>query len=124
MKQILVDLSVLSSLLLIGICLRKKVRFLQNLYVPASLIAGFVGLLIGPQILGRISPVYLPVSDTLSSWAGQLVNIVLGLSFLGHKKGTPSVQEQKVSKSLRETVSVQTESFVKRGQLGARECAV
>lgn len=83
MKQILVDLSVLSSLLLIGICLRKKVRFLQNLYIPASLIAGFVGLLIGPQILGRVSPVYLPVSDTLSSWAGQLVNIVLGLSFLG-----------------------------------------
>ena len=59
MKQILTDLSVLSSLLLIGIS-SGKVRFLQNLYIPASLIAGFIGLLIGPQILGRVSPVCPP----------------------------------------------------------------
>lgn len=85
MKQILTDLSVLSTLLLIGIILRKKVKLFQNLYVPASLIAGFIGLLIGPQILGRFSPVFMPVSDTISSWSGQLVNIVLGLSFLGTK---------------------------------------
>ena len=71
MKQILVDLSVLSSLLLVGIFLRKKVKFLQNLYIPASLIAGFIGLLIGPQILGRISPVCLPVSEKVRIWAGQ-----------------------------------------------------
>lgn len=83
MKQMLTDLSVLSALLLVGIFLRKKVKFLQSLYIPASLLAGFVGLLIGPQVLGRFSPVFLPVSDTISGWFGQLVNIVLGLSFLG-----------------------------------------
>lgn len=83
MKQILLDLSTLSCLLLVGIFLRKKVKLFQNLYIPASLLAGFIGLLIGPQILGQFSPISMPVSDTISSWSGQLVNIVLGLSFLG-----------------------------------------
>lgn len=83
MKAVLTDLSVLSALLLVGIFLRKKVKLFQNLYIPASLIAGFVGLLLGPQILGRISPIHIPIADSVSGWAGQLVNIVLGLSFLG-----------------------------------------
>ena len=83
MKVVLTDLSVLSALLLMGIFLRKKVKLFQNLYIPASLLAGFIGLILGPQILGKVSPVSLPIADTVSGWAGQLVNIVLGLSFLG-----------------------------------------
>lgn len=65
MKAILTDLALLSVLLLVGITLRKKVKLFQELYVPASLLAGFVGLLLGPQILGKISPVCFPVTDTM-----------------------------------------------------------
>ena len=42
--RVLYDLGILSILLLLGVFLRKKVRFLQNLYIPASLLGGFCGL--------------------------------------------------------------------------------
>ncbi|MDO5134358.1 MAG: sodium/glutamate symporter [Eubacteriales bacterium] len=90
MKAILTDLALLSTLLLVGITLRKKVKLFQNLYIPASLLAGFVGLILGPQILGKVSPVCFPVTETMGSWAGQLVNIVLGLSFLGKTSSSKS----------------------------------
>ncbi|MBQ7535295.1 MAG: hypothetical protein IJT43_06710 [Stomatobaculum sp.] len=90
MKAVLTDLALLSTLLLIGITLRKNVKAFQNLYIPASLLAGFVGLIFGPQILGKVLPFSFPVTDTMGGWAGQLVNIVLGLSFLGKKSSSKS----------------------------------
>ena len=77
------DLSALSLLLLIGFLLRKKVSVFQNLYLPASLLAGFVGLLLGPQILGQYTSWHLPISSTIAQWPGVLVTVVLGLSFFG-----------------------------------------
>lgn len=77
------DLAVLSLLMLIGLAIRKKVRFIQNLYIPASLIAGIVGLCLGPQVLGWFTPISLPIGKTISQWPGILVNVVLGLSFFG-----------------------------------------
>ena len=47
--RVLYDLGILSIVLLLGVFLRKKVRFLQNLYIPASLLGGFCGLMLGPQ---------------------------------------------------------------------------
>ena len=77
------DLSVLSLLLLIGVTLRKKVGIFQNLYLPASLLAGFVGLLLGPQVLGQYTSYHLPIGSTIAQWPGVLVTVVLGLSFFG-----------------------------------------
>ena len=81
--RVLYDLGILSILLLLGVFLRKKVRFLQNLYIPASLLGGFCGLMLGPQILGSFAPFSLPIGGTISKWPGMLVNIVLGVSFFG-----------------------------------------
>lgn len=77
------DLSVLSLLLLVGFTLRKEVSIFQNLYLPASLLAGFVGLLLGPQVLGQYTEWHLPISSTIGQWPGVLVTVVLGLSFFG-----------------------------------------
>lgn len=77
------DLGILSVLLLLGVFLRKNVRFFQNLYIPVSLLGGFCGLLLGPQLLGAISSVSLPIGSTIAKWPGVLVNIVLGVSFFG-----------------------------------------
>lgn len=76
-QTVLYDLGYLSILLLLGIFLRKKIKFLQNIYIPASLLGGFCGLLLGPQILGTFSPVYFPITESIWKWAGVLVNIVL-----------------------------------------------
>ena len=55
LTELLQSLSLLSVLLLIGVFLRAKVKLFQSLYLPASVIGGFVGLLISPEILGRFS---------------------------------------------------------------------
>lgn len=80
---VLYDMGILSILLLLGIFLRKNVRFFQNIYIPASLLGGFCGLLLGPQVLGHFLSVSLPIGGTISKWPGVLVNIVLGVSFFG-----------------------------------------
>jgi ESS family glutamate:Na+ symporter len=85
LRAVIMDGAVLSLLLLIGVTLRKHSRFLQNLYLPASLIAGFVGLLLGPQILGHFAGFSLPIDKTIAQWPGQLTSIVLGLAFVGTK---------------------------------------
>lgn len=53
--QLLQSLSLLSVLLLIGTFLRAKVKLFQSLYLPASVIGGFIGMIISPEILGRFS---------------------------------------------------------------------
>ena len=55
LTQLLQALSLLSVLLLIGTFLRAKIKLFQNLYLPASVIGGFIGMIISPEILGRFS---------------------------------------------------------------------
>ncbi|MBW5398073.1 sodium/glutamate symporter, partial [Brachyspira pilosicoli] len=55
LTQLLQALGLLSILLLIGTFLRAKVKLFQELYLPASVIGGFIGLIISPEILGRFS---------------------------------------------------------------------
>ncbi len=49
--QLLKEFCVLGGLLLAGILLRAKIKFFQNLFLPASVIGGFLGLLLGPVVL-------------------------------------------------------------------------
>ena len=55
LTQLLQALSLLSVLLLAGTFLRAKVKLFQSLYLPASVIGGFIGIIISPEILGRFS---------------------------------------------------------------------
>lgn len=55
-KDITVSLAILSVLLLIGTLLRAKVKLFQKLFLPASVIGGFIGLLLGPEVLGKVLP--------------------------------------------------------------------
>ena len=48
------SLVVLSLLLLAGYWLRLLVKPFQKYFIPSSIIAGFLGLFSGPQILGSI----------------------------------------------------------------------
>ena len=60
-QTVVYDFGALSLLMLIGYFIRKKSKLLQDLYLPAALVAGFVGLLLGPQVLGRFSPICFPI---------------------------------------------------------------
>ena len=47
-EVLFLDLMKAAVLIFLGHMLRSKVKFLQNLYIPSSLIAGFIGLALGP----------------------------------------------------------------------------
>lgn len=66
-----VDLGLISVLLLIGQVLRAKVKLIQKMFIPPSLIAGLLGLTLGPNGLG-----WLPFSDQLGTYAGILIAVV------------------------------------------------
>lgn len=85
MAQVLQDCAIVSVLLLIGYALRKHVKVFQKMYIPASLLGGFVGLLLGPQVLGAFSSVHLPIDKNISSLPGVLISVVMALTFLGTK---------------------------------------
>lgn len=67
----LTDLGFVALLLLVGIILRAKVKFIQMLFLPASLIAGILGLIFGPNGLGVI-----PFSGAIGTYPGILIAVV------------------------------------------------
>ncbi|MEN8254731.1 MAG: sodium/glutamate symporter, partial [Verrucomicrobiota bacterium] len=68
----------LCVLLGLGYWVRRKVRLLQRLYLPASVIAGLLGLL-----LFQALPVPAEVTQGWSKLPGLLINIVFACLFLG-----------------------------------------
>ena len=78
--NLLYDIAWMSVLMLIAKLIRSKIRFVQKLYVPSALIAGFLGLIMGKQFLNII-----PFSTEISNYAGILIAFVFGSMFIGNK---------------------------------------
>lgn len=102
LTQLLQALSLLSVLLLAGTFLRAKVKLFQSLYLPASVIGGFIGMIISPEILGRFSnySIYEEWIKTYSLLPGILsvpifAAIPLGM-FLNENKNIKSMYPSKV----------------------------
>lgn len=68
-----VDFGIVAALLLVGKIIRVKVKAVQKMFIPPSLIAGFLGLVFGPEGLG-----WLPFSGQLGTYAGILIALVFG----------------------------------------------
>lgn len=69
--QFLIDVGIVSLLLLIGTLLRVKVKLFQRLFLPASIIAGILGLIFGPSGLN-----ILPFSKQIADYPGMLIAVV------------------------------------------------
>ncbi len=67
------DMGIICGLLLIGKFLRVKIRIIQKLFIPPSLLAGILGLAFGPGGLG-----WLPLSGNISTYAAILIAVVFG----------------------------------------------
>lgn len=72
------DFAFMSLLLVIAQFLRSKVKFLQDFYIPSSVIGGGLGLICGPQVLNII-----PWSEKIGSYAYLLVCILFAGLYLG-----------------------------------------
>ena len=66
-KDVVLDFSFLSAFLILGTVSRRYGTFFQKYLIPNNIIAGFIGLIIGPQIL-----VLTSLSSLLVVWAGLL----------------------------------------------------
>lgn len=77
----LIDFCFMSLLLFIAQFLRAKIKFLQDFYIPSSVIAGIFGLVLGPQVLNII-----PWSPKIGSYAYLLVCVLFAGLFLGKKE--------------------------------------
>ena len=67
------DMGFICGLLLIGKFLRVKIRLIQKLFIPPSLLAGLLGLIFGPNGLG-----WIPLSGNISTYAAILIAVVFG----------------------------------------------
>lgn len=68
---LVVDLGIISALILLGKLIRAKVKGIQRFLIPPAVIAGILGLVLGPEVLG-----WLPLSGSLGTYAGILIAFV------------------------------------------------
>ncbi|SDI35425.1 sodium/glutamate symporter [Natribacillus halophilus] len=73
-----IDLGLISALLLIGVMLRARFRFIQKFFIPASMIAGFIGLALGPNGFD-----WLPFSDSIADYPTILIAVIFGAIPIG-----------------------------------------
>lgn len=80
MTQLFISFCVLGLFLLIGHFIRISLKVVQNLFIPASIIAGFLGL-----ILGRYGFDIMPawIIDNWAPLPGLLISVVFACLFLG-----------------------------------------
>ena len=71
--MLFIDIGLISLLLIIGTVLRAKVKIIQQMFLPASIIAGILALAFGPGGLG-----WLPFSDQMEKYPGILIAIIFG----------------------------------------------
>lgn len=72
--QLVIDLSLISGLFVLGVVARRYVPVFQRFLLPSSLIAGFAGLLIGPELLSWV--------DFSTERMGAYVYHLLALTFI------------------------------------------
>jgi ESS family glutamate:Na+ symporter len=85
--DVLVAFAGLSLLLLAGMTLRRKLRWLRQLGIPEALVAGLLGLLIGP-----FGPIRLFPEQVYTVWGqtpGVLISLVFATLFLGQRLPSP-----------------------------------
>ena len=101
-EQVGLSLLVLGLVLLVGKVVRIRSRVAQKLFLPTSIIAGLLALLVGPEVLGAIATAVgggdaplaggLWPAEWLSIWSalpGLLISVVFATLFLGERIPRP-----------------------------------
>lgn len=84
--NLLYDFAVAAALLFVAKIIRYKFRFIQQAYIPAALLAGFLGLFLGSQFLD-----VLPFSSEIANYPSILIAVLFGSMFVG-TRGKMSVK--------------------------------
>ena len=97
LDTLFVSMAILGILLIIGTVLRLYVPFFKKYYFPASLVAGFIGLLLGPSVLKVIPQ---NVVSTWSSLSGKLIVLVFAPMLMGKRRTSAKKYARKTFNSI------------------------
>ncbi|MEM6835894.1 MAG: sodium/glutamate symporter [Cyanobacteria bacterium P01_C01_bin.120] len=102
LKDVFFAFVVIAILILAGRYVKQRLRWLQMLYLPESIVAGALALILGPQIVGAIATAIFgegtllsggffsePIRTVWSQSAGVFINIVFAALFLGESIPNP-----------------------------------
>ena len=107
LTQLLYCFCVLSALLLLGTLLRGRIPIFRKLFLPASVIGGFIGLLIGP-IIWKGGGIPFP-KEWISTWSalpGVLIVPVVASTPLGMKFAKSNKSAGKTSTDVLKTFGI------------------
>lgn len=110
LKDVFFALIIISLLILIGRLIQQKFVWLQKLYLPESVIAGVLALILGNEVLGAIASSVLgensviaeglfsqSIRDVWKQAPGVFINIVFAALFLGESIPNPKEIWQKAA---------------------------
>lgn len=81
-QTLLLYVSIIGLLLFVATLLRLKIRILKKLFIPASLLAGIIGMLLGPYFLKVIPATMM---SSFGALPGQMITVVFACMLLGVK---------------------------------------
>jgi Na+/glutamate symporter len=81
-QNLLLILSLIGILLFVAVILRLKINFLRRAFIPASLIAGLIGLALGPYALGLFPG---EIRSSMAALPSTLIVIVFATMLIGEK---------------------------------------
>ena len=83
MGNLLYYVAIVGVLLVIATLLRLKIPFLRKAFIPASLLAGLIGLVLGPHVL-QVIPA--DMMSSIGNLPTHMITIVFACMLLGNKK--------------------------------------
>ncbi|PSN19271.1 sodium:glutamate symporter [filamentous cyanobacterium CCP5] len=102
LKDVFFAFILIALLILAGRFMKQKFRWIQRLYLPESIVAGAIALILGPQVLGAIATslggddIWLsgglftePIRTVWAQSPGIFINIVFAALFLGETIPSP-----------------------------------
>lgn len=110
LKDVFFAFVLIALLILAGRFVKQRLRWIQMLYLPESIVAGALALILGPQVLGAIATALFGADSLLAGglfsepirtvWAqapGIFINIVFAALFLGESIPNPRSIWQKAA---------------------------
>ncbi len=94
LPELLLDFALISGLLAFAHLLRSRVGVLQALFLPTPILAGLIGLALGPGALDLL-PFARDEAGTpvMARYPGELIVLLFGTLFMGHRPEAPRLRK-------------------------------
>lgn len=90
-QNLLIYVSLLSILIFIAAIIRLKVKLLRKAFIPASLLAGVFGMILGPHVL-KIIPA--DIMSSIGALPSSMISIVFSAMFIGVARSKENIKSK------------------------------